>query len=376
MGSTDTGGQNSRSRGSHKQAVSELDIVGGEEIPPRGGRPSRGRQAVAIMVGVLVVVVGGIAGVLGMLQHRITSHLEYIDDPFDTLTNRPIEDAPASGELAPLNVLLLGSDSRISAGDPGQWEYGAQRTDAIMLVHISGDRESVQVMSIPRDSWVPIPGHGTNKINAAYSFGGPPLMIETVEQLTGVRIDHFAIADFESFAALTDSLGGVEINVGTAFVGHGVRLEAGPQVLTGEQALAYVRERYELPGGDFDRVKRQQNWIRAILRSTFERDVLTDPFALTSLLETAASAVMVDENLSVGTMRSLALSMRDVRPGDLTFLTVPLDGTGWSEDGQSIVLLDQEPFDALMDAVATDTVADHIRDNPGLDLLGGSGDVR
>jgi anionic cell wall polymer biosynthesis LytR-Cps2A-Psr (LCP) family protein len=201
-------------------------------------------------------------------------------------------------------------------------------------------------------------------------------MIETVEQLTGVRIDHFAIADFESFAALTDSLGGVEINVGTAFVGHGVRLEAGPQVLTGEQALAYVRERYELPGGDFDRVKRQQNWIRAILRSTFERDVLTDPFALTSLLETAASAVMVDENLSVGTMRSLALSMRDVRPGDLTFLTVPLDGTGWSEDGQSIVLLDQEPFDALMDAVAADTVADHIRDNPGLDLLGGSGDVR
>ena len=86
--------------------------------------------------------------------------------------------------------------------------------------------------------------------------------------------------------------------------------------------------------------------------------------------------VTVDENLTIGTMRSLALSMRDVRPGDLTFLTVPLDGTGWSEDGQSIVLLDQEPIDALMDAVAADTVADHIDDNPGLDLLGGSGDVR
>lgn len=341
-------------------------------------RPSRGRQAVVLIVGVLVVVVGGIAGLLGVLQQRVTSHFEYINDPFDSLTNRPLEesDGAAGSGAAPMNILLLGSDSRISAGDPGQWEYGAQRTDAIMLVHISGDRQSVQVMSIPRDSWVPIPGHGTAKINAAYSFGGPTLMIETVEQLTGVRINHFAIADFESFAALTDELGGVEINVGTEFTNHGVHVEAGTQTLTGDQALAYVRERYGLPGGDFDRVKRQQNWIRAILRAAFDRDILTDPLALTSFLETAASAVMVDAGFTVGEMRSLALSMRHVRPGDMTFLTVPISGTGWSDDGQSIVLLDRSPFDDLMAAVADDSVSDYLEDNPDLNVLGGSDAVR
>lgn len=359
---------------------SEGDLDETVDSLSRRHRPSRRRQAVVLIVGVLVVVVGGIAGLLGVLQQRVTSHFEYINDPFDSLTNRPVEESDGgttSGSgAAPMNILLLGSDSRISAGDPGQWEYGAQRTDAIMLVHISGDRQSVQVMSIPRDSWVPIPGHGTAKINAAYSFGGPSLMIETVEQLTGVRINHFAIADFESFAALTDELGGVEINVGTEFTNRGVHLEAGPQTLDGDQALAYVRERYGLPGGDFDRVKRQQNWIRAILRSAFDRDILTDPLALTSFLETAASAVMVDDGFTVGEMRNLALSMRNVRPADMTFLTVPISGTDWSADGQSIVVLDQAPFDDLMDAVADDTIADYLEDNPDLNVLGGSDAVR
>lgn len=361
--------------GEHASA-SEIDVESGHDLP-RHGRPSRARQAVAILVGVLLVVVGGVAGTLGVLQHRVTAQLEYIEDPFASLSNRPTESAnPEAGQSAPVNILLLGSDSRISAGDPGSWKYGAQRTDALMLVHISGDRESVQVMSIPRDSWVMIPGYGSNKINASYSFGGPSLLIETVELLTGVRIDHFAIADFESFATLTDALGGVEIDVGIAFERHGVALEAGPQVLNGEQALAYVRERYGLPGGDFDRVKRQQNWIRAILRSAFEQDVLSDPLAFASLLETAASAVAVDDGFTMSEMRSLALSMHDLRPGDLTFLTVPVSGTGWSDDGQSIVMLDHSGLDPLMAAVADDTIAAYIDQNPDLNLLGGPGSVR
>ena len=270
---------------------------------------------------------------------------------------------------------MLGSDSRISAGDPANWAYGAQRTDAIMLVHISGDRQSVQVMSIPRDSWVPIPGYGDAKINAAFSFGGPSLMIETVEQLTGVRIDHFAIADFESFAALTDDLGGVEITLPNGMDSRGVTLDPGTYTLTGEQALVYVRERYSLTRGDFDRVQRQQNWMRAILRESFDDGALTNPILLTSLLGTAAGAMTVDDGFTMEEMTSLALSLRDIRPSDLTFLTVPTSGTGWSDDGQSIVNLDRTAFDALMVAVYDDAAADYVETNPELETLGGPGSV-
>lgn len=358
----------------------------GPEQPGRSrgaARMSRRAQAWLIVLCAVGVVVAGTVGVLGLIQHRISSELSYIDDPFAAVRDRPTSAEPsagaasggAAGAAAPMNILVLGSDSRISAGDESDWAYGAQRTDAIMLVHISGDRESVQVMSIPRDSWVPIPGYGEAKINAAFSFGGPSLMIETVEQLTGVRVDHFAIADFESFAALTDDLGGVEITLPDGMDSRGVRFDPGTYTLTGEQALVYVRERYALIRGDFDRVQRQQNWMRAILRESFDDGALTNPFLLTSLLGTAAGAMTVDDGFTMGEMTSLALSLRDIRPSDLTFLTVPTSGTGWSDDGQSIVNLDRSAFDALMDAVSDDAAADYIETHTELETLGGPGSV-
>jgi LCP family protein required for cell wall assembly len=368
--------------------VGELSVVeravedDGPEQPGRSrgdARMSRRAQAWLIVLCSVGVVVAGTVGVLGLIQHRISSELSYIDDPFAAVSDRPTSAEPAAGTpagaAAPMTILVLGSDSRISAGDESDWAYGAQRTDAIMLVHISGDRQSVQVMSIPRDSWVPIPGYGDAKINAAFSFGGPSLMIETVEQLTGVRIDHFAIADFESFAALTDDLGGVEITLPNGMDSRGVTLDPGTYTLTGEQALAYVRERYALTRGDFDRVQRQQNWMRAILRESFDDGALTNPFLLTSLLGTAAGAMTVDDGFTMDEMTSLALSLRDIRPSDLTFLTVPTSGTGWSDDGQSIVNLDRTAFDALMVAVSDDAAADYIEDHTELETLGGPGSV-
>lgn len=335
-------------------------------------RSVRRRRALIIVFCVIGVVIAGVAGTIGMLQQRIAAHVEYIEDPFATLEHRPDAAEPAAGSSAPMNILVIGSDSRISAGDPDAWAYGAQRTDAIMLVHISGDRRTVQVMSIPRDSWVPIPGHGTAKINAAYSWGGPALMIETVEQLTGVRIDHVAIADFESFATLTDELGGVEITLPEGLEGRGVELGPGTHVLDGEEALVYVRQRYSLPRGDFDRVERQQNWMRAIMRAAFDRDVLTNPLRLTRFLETAAGAVAVDSDFTVSAMRDLALSLRNLRPGDVVFMTVPVTGTGTSPDGQSIVNLDRTEFDDLMAAVADDDAAAYMDANPDLNVLGGT----
>lgn len=345
-----------------------------------GRRPRRRRSrksAIALLAGALLVVIAGGLAVAGLVvQSQIKSEFEYVENPFESLTDRPDSAESEDGEAAAVNVLVLGSDSRISAGDPDQWEFGAQRTDAILLVHIPGDRQSAQVMSIPRDSWVDVPGWGMYKVNAAFSFGGPSLLIQTVEQLTGVHIDHFAVTDFEAFAGLTDQLGGVELDLPDGLDSGGVQLEPGTHTLNGEQALAYVRQRYGLPGGDFDRVQRQQNWMRAIMQSALDSDILRDPIALTSFLRTAAAAVAVDEGFTIGEMRNLALSMRNVRPGTMTFMTVPVAGTDTSADGQSIVVLDQEPFDALMAVIADDDdVAQYIEDNPELTVLGGSGSV-
>lgn len=340
-------------------------------------RRSRTRLALVIAVSLVgVLVVGAVASVL-YVQHRLDNAMERFGDPFADLgSDRPTQPASTEGETEtadPVNILMLGSDSRISAGDPSQWQAGAQRTDAIMIASISGDRESVTVMSIPRDSWVPVRGYGDNKINAAYSFGGPTLMIQTVEDLTGIRLDHMVVTDFESFQDITDELGGVEITLTQPLEVGGQTIAAGTRTLNGEQALAYTRQRHGLSGGDFSRMQRQQNWMRAMLSSAFDRDVLTNPVALTDLLTVVAENVSVDEGFSIGEMRDLALSMRDVRPGDVTFISAPVLGTGRSPDGrQSIVNLDPEAMEDLCQAFAEDRVADYLDDHPEVERLGSS----
>ena len=293
----------------------------------------------------------------------LDENVERIEDPFAAIdpTTRPAP-APAEGPTAPVNILVLGSDSRISAGDPSAWATGAQRTDAILLLHLSADRQSATAISIPRDSWVPVPGHGEAKINAAFSYGGPPLMIQTVEELTGVRIDHFAVTDFESFTNLTDTLGGVEIPVPDG-TGGSVR-----QTMTGEEALVFTRERYALANGDFGRVQRQQAWMRAIaMKVTEDRG---DLLKMSRFVEAVTRSVAVDEGLTMDTMQELVLSARNISTGDITFMTAPYSGTGRSADGQSTVVLDRALFDPLMRAVAQDEVPTFLADHPdSVDLL-------
>jgi LCP family protein required for cell wall assembly len=344
----------------------------------RERRPRRSngtRAALIIVVGIVLLLAAGVVGTAMIFQGRINAGIERFEDPFAGLTNRPAVPEDIAGDGNPVNILFLGSDARIDVGDPDGWADAAGLTDAIMLAQVSGDRQHVNLMSIPRDSWVEVPGHGMHKINSAFALGGPSKTIETVENLTGVRIDHIAVANFESFAAMTDELGGVEV-----YLPNGmdtllyekdedgqfkeIALPAGEHLLSGDEALAYARQRHGVPGGDFGRVQRQQNWMRQIMQAAYRENLLTNPAGLASFLQTVGKTVAVDEGFTIGKMRDLALSMRDIRPPDVVYMTVPHNGTGTSPDGQSIVMLDEAGLGALAQSFVDDNVADYLEANP------------
>lgn len=352
-------------KGDAKAASSGADTTSARSAGSALRRPGRGwRIALLSVLAIFLVLTLATGGLALWVRHSIASGMEFIADPFADIPTRAPQQKVAAGEEPAVNILVLGTDSRTSASDPSQWKEGAQRTDAIMIVQVSGDRKTVSVMSIPRDSWVEIPGHGQGKINAAYSYGGPSLTIHTVENLTGIHIDHFAVANFESFVALTDEIGGVRVNLKTPQTLAGKELGAGAQVLNGQQALAYTRERSSLPNGDFDRVKRQQTWMRSIVSRVLTNGTLSSPTALYSFLKTASRTVAVDESFTLNQMQSLALETRHLHSNDIAFMTVPTAGTGTSADGQSIVTLDADADAPLFKAFAEDRVRAYLTEHP------------
>ena len=338
-------------------------------------------KVVTAFIGVFAIFALILSGALAWLFFSL-GRPETISNVFPEESTRPAAAQTTKGK--PVTFLLLGSDSRISAGNPSDWKVGAQRTDAIMLVQLSGDRKSANVMSIPRDSWVEIPandvvGHASYaKINAAFSWGGPKLLIQTVEKLTQIRIDHFVLADFSSFEALTDELGGVDLTLSQPLDLTGKQnaaksanvLPAGPQHLTGKQARIFVQERYTVARGDFDRIQRQQAWMRSILKALVNRDTLTDPGKLVSFVNVVNKNLAVDEGLTTSEMISLGRSASSIRPADVHFFQAPVTGTGTSDDGQSIVNLDRDRLTAVCRAFNSDTVSEYVSQNgKDLDML-------
>lgn len=339
-----------------------IDALMTPEDEPSGGkharrRRGRGFKVVAGLAVTVLLLTGAAVGLVFERQSHFDGNIERIPDVFPTQMQRA---APTEGE----NWLMLGSDRRSAEGTTGlgadadTWEYGAQRTDSILLLHIPKDRKNLYVVSFPRDSYVAVPDYGKTKINAAFSYGGPPLLIETIENLTKVRIDHFSILDFEGFKGMTDALGGVDVNIAQTVTDthRNVTWKAGRNHLNGEQALLFVRQRYNLPNGDFDRIKRQQAFLKAIMTKAANSGTLTNPFKLNKFLESATKAVTVDQSVSASSLRSLALSMRGIRPANVRFLTVPVKGTGMVK-GQSMVFLDPARATPLYDALRTDTMS-------------------
>jgi LCP family protein required for cell wall assembly len=290
---------------------------------------------VGIITAVLVLAVGGGAW---FLTERYAGNIDRVADVFQDLDEdaRPAPATPATpaGE-DPVTFLLVGSDSR---DETAEGEDPGARSDAIMIARFSADRQHAQLISIPRDSWVDIPGHGKNKINASYAFGGPSLLIQTVEQLTQVRIDHYVAIDFDGIIQVTDDLGGVDVLVAETTSNGPHTFRRGVNHLDGEQARWYLAQRYDLPGGDFDRVKRQQQYLRAVFGKLFTANTFKDLGKLDSTLRTVTSAVSIDDTLTNAGLLDLAYSMRGVTPDSIDYFTAPIEGTG-TEGSASVVYL-------------------------------------
>ena len=337
----------------------------GAPLPARDravARRRRRRILVTLLIAFLTAV-SAIAAVGYRLTNQLSGQVGRISGAFEGIDEekRPVKQAVAGNSL---NFLLVGSDSRsVSTGGNGGGSGGGL-SDALMLAHLSADRHSASIISIARDSWVEIPGRGRMKINAAYALGGPSLAIWTVEQLTGVRIDHFAAIDFAGFRAMVDAIGGVDIEVGDYTSGaDDVVFRHGLNHLDGARALAYVRERHTLPGGDLDRMRRQQNLIRAVLAKA-SKDPAMNPVDTYQLINAATRSISVDDGLGDSELRSLALSVAKIGSGDYGFLNAPVRGTGWEGD-QSVVYLDDSRCAMLWAAVKNDTMASYLAGHSG-----------
>lgn len=349
-----------------------------ESPQPEPGRKRRSpvRKALIglIVCAATLALIAG-AGIL-YLEHRLTSHIGRIDGVFSGLGHRPAR--PTSGPAAEaVNILLLGTDRRSTVATTGSdagapsWLPGEQRSDTIMIVHIDGDRRGASVISIPRDSWVRVPGYGGAKINAAFSYEGPNLAVATVEGLTGLHIDHLAVVDWDGFKALTDAVGGIDVTVPKTVTdsARGITWTAGEHKLDGEQALAYVGQRYGLPGGDLDRVKRQQAFLRTLMQASLHQEMRKNPRMVYGFLDTVAQHLSVDSGWSTKDMATLAFSLRGLHTSEIHYLTVPVAGLGWVGD-QSIVRLQQGLDQRLWSAVRNDTVDEWTQHHPGYETPG------
>ena len=332
-------------------------------------RRRRRRLALILLVAFCTVLVSA-SGVAYYLGQRLVGPIDRIDGVFTGLEDRPTK--PTKGPAArAVNILVLGTDRRSAVPTTGDdaradaWVPGAQRADAMLLVHVDGDREGASVVSLPRDSWVDIPGHGFDKLNAAFSYGGPSLAVEAVEHLTDVRIDHLAVVDWAGIRAVTDELGGVEVTVPET-VHDSARdrtWTAGVHRLDGQAALDYVGQRYGLPGGDLDRARRQQNFLRVVMVDALRRIADGGVLEVYDLLRVMTSNLSVDDEWSAKEMASLAWSLRNLDDSEVAFLTAPVAGLGW-EGPASVVYLDPDAGRPLWKALRNDRVGRWVDDHP------------
>ncbi|HET7660962.1 MAG TPA: LCP family protein [Oryzihumus sp.] len=332
--------------------------AGAGGVPPRSRRDAeaprrRKRHPVRNTLIVVLVVLVAWVGAMAWAANAAWSHVVKVPaEP--TASNRP---AAGSGK----NYLLVGSDSRAGLTKAQRkalttgYAQGA-RTDTIMLLHIPGNGGSPTLVSLPRDSFVPIPGHSRNKINAAYSYGGAKLLMDTVEQVSGLRMDGYIEIGFGGFANVVDTVGGVNICVKHAMNDKkaGINLKPGCQDMNGPTALGYVRARYSDPLGDLGRVQRQRQFLGALMKKAATPANVLLPWQLNAFGSAVASSLTVDENDSMLEVGKALWALRSISQGNGQSITMPISNPNLQTYAGSAVKWDSAKALALFKALRND----------------------
>ncbi len=254
--------------------------------------------------------------------------------------NRNLErvDALSSAAgTAGTTYLLAGSDSRADGSVPDDTE--GQRADSVMLVNVASNGQA-SAISIPRDTYVQIPGYGWNKLNASYSYGGAPLLVQTVERLTGLTIDHFVEIGMGGVGEIVDAVGGVELCLDMDVNDEKSELvwQSGCHVADGTTALAFSRMRYSDPLGDIGRAQRQRQVVTQTIKTAMSPKVLINPISAYKLERAGSSALTIDQDSSVVDVARLVLAFRSASNSGLTG-TPPIESLGYATSAGSTVLL-------------------------------------
>ena len=319
--------------------------------PAPAARPRRrwGRTVRRVLTWAVIAYAVWIVGLLVYVAMSLTK--------VEALSPDPIADTDGTVWL------MVGSDSRedLSAEEQKELHTGdeeGKRTDTIMLVHMQAG-QAPTLVSVPRDSWVTIPAHtaadGSQvgpqqaKVNAAYAYGGAPLLSETIEYNTGLHVDHYMEVGMSGVVTMTDAVGGVEVCFEEAIQDEnsGLDVEAGCQVLDGTEALAWVRMRYADPTGDLGRMQRQQEWVRLVIDQILSWQTLVNPFRQWQIANAVLDSIRVD--LATGTidLGRFGMGMARIAGGSGEITTVPTSDTDHWEDGQWVLKWDTAEADQL-----------------------------
>jgi LCP family protein required for cell wall assembly len=350
------------------EGLSGYDVPGGRPPggPPSGGRPTGGNpsrgnpflRAVRFAAAFLSVLVLVASGVMWFLYRDFTTSVDRVNAIGATSGDVDGKDT---------NILLVGSDDRTNATPAELAELSTtdavtNSTDTMILVHIPADGRKATAVSFPRDSWVPIPGCGEHKLNSAYVNGstdcgttkadpdrGRQKLVQTISELSGVKIDHYVEVDLLGFYRITKAVGGVQVclNAAQKDAFSGIDLPKGTSTIEGKQAVAFIRQRHGLPRGDLDRIVRQQYFMSAVFRKVTSLGTLTNPIKLKRLLDAIGTSLRMDDSLDP---LQLAGQLRGLAAGNVTFTTIPTQGNG-RRGGQDVVLVDDSAIRSFFSTV-------------------------
>lgn len=343
-------------------------VSGVLSVPERPLRRA-GRITRRIALGLVSLLALGTTGYAYVTKDQLQNNV-----PTTNALSKPDDPAAPPADDGAKDILLVGSDARTDAqGNPlplrvlkelRTEEKPGVNTDTIIILRVPKNGGKPSGVSIPRDTWTDIPGRGKNKVNSAYGFAktdyanahrgepdqaklerdsdqvGRKALVQTVQDLTQIRIDHYAEVNLLGFYLLTEALGGVKVclNHSTEDKDSGADFRRGEQVVSGGEALSFVRQRKNLPRGDLDRIVRQQTFLSSALNQVLSAGTLTSPSTMGNLLDVVRRSIVLDEGLD---LLEFAQQAKGIASGDLTFTTIPVVNiNGRSADGQSIVEID------------------------------------